>query len=128
MYRDLFDSNQAPILIIDADGIVVETNASAQRAFGPHELPSSHSALPRPAGPVRLVEMIGADAAARVLTQLLSWRSSIDGEGDGTSTEPERVEPLPFEIEGEHVLFRPTATMLGPADTATGGCRSSSRT
>ncbi len=43
MYRDLFDSNQAPILIIDGDGIVVETNASAQRAFGRHELPSSHS-------------------------------------------------------------------------------------
>jgi signal transduction histidine kinase len=114
MYRDLFDSNQAPILIIDGDGIVVETNASAQRAFGRHELPSSYSPLPRSASPVRLVEMIGADAAARVLTQLLSWRRSTNGEGDESSTDPERVEPLPFDIEGEHVLFRPTATMLGP--------------
>ncbi len=34
LYRDLFDSNQAPILIVDGNGYVVETNASAQRAFG----------------------------------------------------------------------------------------------
>jgi len=46
LYRDLFDSNQAPILIIDGDGIVLETNASAQRAFGHHQLPSSHSHPP----------------------------------------------------------------------------------
>ncbi len=32
-YRDLFYSNQAPILIVDGKGYVVETNASAQRAF-----------------------------------------------------------------------------------------------
>ncbi|MGD0393634.1 MAG: hypothetical protein ABSC41_13435, partial [Acidimicrobiales bacterium] len=31
LYRDLFDSNQAPILIVDGNGNVVETNASAQR-------------------------------------------------------------------------------------------------
>ena len=34
MYRDLFDSNQSPILFVDADGCVVESNAAAQRAFG----------------------------------------------------------------------------------------------
>ena len=34
MYRDLFDSNQAPILIVDRDGFVVEANAAAQHAFG----------------------------------------------------------------------------------------------
>ena len=34
MYRDLFDSNQAPILIVDGDGFVVEANAAAQHAFG----------------------------------------------------------------------------------------------
>jgi signal transduction histidine kinase len=117
MYRDLFDSNQAPILIIDGDGIVVETNASAQRSFGRHVLPSSHSPLPTPAAPaapVRLVDMIGADAAARVLTQLLSWRHPTDSGDDVSSPDTERVEPLSFVIEGEHVLFRPTATMLGP--------------
>lgn len=120
MYRDLFDSNQSPILIIDGDGIVVETNASAQRSFGRHELPSSHArpptptTPPAPAAPVRLVDMIGADAAARVLTQLLSWRHPTDNGDDVTSPDAERVEPLSFVIEGERVLFRPTATMLGP--------------
>ena len=118
MYRDLFDSNQAPILIIDGDGIVVETNASAQRAFGRHHLPSSHSPLPQPTDSVRLVDMIGADAAARVLTQLLSWRLPAGTDDDGSSTDPERIEPLPFEIGGERVLFRPTATMLGPDNEA----------
>ncbi len=33
LYRDLFDSNQAPILIVDPNGVVVETNAAAERAF-----------------------------------------------------------------------------------------------
>ena len=58
MYRDLFDSNQAPILIVDPDGFVVETNASARRAFGRAASPSAPTS-------VRLVDMIGADAAAR---------------------------------------------------------------
>ena len=30
LYRDLFDSNQAPILIVDGNGNVIEANASAQ--------------------------------------------------------------------------------------------------
>ncbi len=34
LYRELFDSNQAPILFVDAEGYVVEYNAAAQRAFG----------------------------------------------------------------------------------------------
>ena len=33
LYRDLFYSNQAPILIVDGNGYVVETNLSAQRTF-----------------------------------------------------------------------------------------------
>ncbi len=109
MYRDLFDSNQAPILIIDADGFVVETNASAQRAF-------SRLRAATPGTPVRLVDMIGADAAARVLTQLLSWRLPRSEATEISSTDLGRVEPLPFDIGDEHVLFRPTATMLGPGD------------
>ena len=36
MYRDLFDSNQAPILIVDGSGSVIEANASAQRVFDAH--------------------------------------------------------------------------------------------
>ena len=62
LYRELFDSNQSPILFVDADGYVVESNAAAQRAFGA----LSGSAGP---SPVRLVDMIGAGAAAQVLTR-----------------------------------------------------------
>ena len=113
-YRDLFDSNQAPILIIDGDGIVVEANASAQRAFGRHELPTSQPSPHFPDAPVRLVDMLGADAAARILTQLLSWRLPRAGHDDAIVDPPERVEPLPFEIGDDHVLFRPAATRLGP--------------
>jgi signal transduction histidine kinase len=107
MYRDLFDSNQAPILIIDNDGLVVETNAAAQRSFVA-ERPAS-----APRSSVRLVDVIGPDAAARVLTQLISWRLPSKGQAGRSPAEPERVEPLPFEISGERVLFRPSATPLG---------------
>jgi signal transduction histidine kinase len=107
MYRDLFDSNQAPILIIDSDGCVVESNASAQRAFGRTTTSSSVTA------PIRLVDMIGPDAAARVLTQLISWRLPAGDIVETSPADPERVEPLPFDVGDEQVLFRPTATMLG---------------
>jgi two-component system sensor histidine kinase UhpB len=107
MYRDLFDSNQAPILIVDRDGLVVETNAAAQRSFGA-ERPASSLRTP-----LRLVDMIGPDAAARVLTQLISWRTPSEGRAGRPLSEPERVEPLAFEIAGEHMLFRPSATPLG---------------
>ena len=59
MYRDLFDSNQAPILIVDGDGFVVESNAAAQHAFG---RPAVYAA----AAPPRLVDMIGPQAAGRL--------------------------------------------------------------
>jgi signal transduction histidine kinase len=114
MYRDLFDSNQAPILIVDHDGLVVETNAAAQRSFG-SERPASSARIP-----VRLVDMIGPDAAARVLTQLISWQIPTEGRAGRSHSEPERVEPLPFEIAGERVLFRPSAT---PLETTAGDSR-----
>lgn len=106
MYRDLFDSNQAPILIVDADGFVVETNASAQHAFGGGTVSGDSR-------PVRLVDMIGPEAAARALTQLLTWRLPTSDAARPSAADPERVEPLPFDVGGELVLFRPTATMLG---------------
>jgi signal transduction histidine kinase len=108
MYRDLFDSNQAPILIVDTDGFVVESNASAQRAFG---RTTSSSAT---GSPVRLVDMIGADAAARVLTELISLQLTGDPGIDTMPGDPDRIEPVAFDIAGEQVLFRPTATALGP--------------
>jgi len=62
--------------------------------------------------------MIGADAAARVLTQLISWRRHADRGDGGSSTDIEPIEPLPFDIGGDRVLFRPTATMLVPDNGA----------
>ncbi len=109
LYRDLFDSNQAPILIVDTNGFVVETNASAHFAFGRADSSAASDS------PVRLVDMIGANAAARVLTQLISWQLTGSEDIKTTPGDAERVEPLPFEVAGEQVLFRPTATALGPA-------------
>ncbi len=117
LYRDLFDSNQAPILIVDGNGYVVEANASAQRAFGP----ASRALAPRPAGPVdprtpgtpvRLVDMIGAGAAAQILTRLISRQVPGSGTDSDASLSDERVEPVAVDVEGRQVLFRPTGTML----------------
>ncbi len=109
MYRDLFDSNQAPILIVDGDGFVVETNAAAQRTFGPTVASAAGA-------PARLVDMIGPQAAGRVLTQLISWRTPGGQPRDETAADAGRVEPIPFDVGDEHRLFRPTATMLGPTE------------
>ncbi len=112
LYRDLFDSNQAPILIVDGGGCVVEANASAQRAFrppgafhGPRTAPTS------PTLPMRLVDMIGAGAAAQILTRLIAEQVSEPATPSDAPTD-DRVEPVAFEVEGRPVLFRPTATML----------------
>ena len=110
LYRDLFDSNQAPILIVDSNGYIAEANASATRAFG-----VTSPLLTGPAR-VRLVDTIGPDAAAQVLTQLISNQLPDGHDGGETAATTERVEPLAFDIEGERILFRPTATMLGRSD------------
>ncbi len=112
LYRELFDSNQAPILIVDTDGLVAETNASARRAFARAASSSATGC------PVRLVDMVGADAAARVLTQLISLQLTGEQGIEITSGDPDRVEPLAFDINGERVLFRPTTTLLGPESSA----------
>ena len=108
LYRELFDSNQSPILFVDADGYVVESNAAAQRAFGAG---SGGSAGPRP---VRLVDMIGAGAAAEVLTRLIAGPASDDEGTDPSSSD--RVEPVPFEVNGQMVLYRPAVTTMGRSE------------
>ena len=119
IYRDLFDSNQAPILIVDGSGSVIEANASAQRVFGTTATPSAEADLMgRKEKPARLVDMIGADAAGQVLSRLIAEQlphTSTDGDRSGL----ELVQPVALEIEGHPILFRPTATMLGPADRGT---------
>jgi signal transduction histidine kinase len=112
LYRDLFDSNQAPILIVDPNGVVIESNAAADGAFGG----TAHSGeRAGGAAGVRLVDMIGAEAAALVLSRLIAGQFP-SGEGPRTQQlSPDRVEPVELEVDGRPVLFRPTATMLrGP--------------
>ncbi len=124
LYRDLFDSNQAPIVIVDGNGFVVEVNASAQRAFGgllsdtseSASTPGPGSAPPTFASPIRLVDVIGPDAAARVLTQLVSEHRQGGSRSGDERRRVERVEPVAFEVDGHRVLYRPAATMLGPVD------------
>jgi signal transduction histidine kinase len=111
LYRDLFDSNQAPIIIIDAGGYVIEANASAQRIFGVRD-PESSSSSAAMAGRARLVDVIGAEASAQVLTRLLANQYGGPGSQRSPSPSVDRVEPMSFEFDGTPILFRPTATTL----------------
>jgi signal transduction histidine kinase len=117
LYRDLFDSNQAPILLVDGNGNVIEANASAQRAFGGMvRQRSGLETTPERGDPVRLVDMIGPDAAGLVLAQLLTGPQPEVHDDEGFTSETERVEPVSFEIDGQPTLLRPTATTLGSTD------------
>jgi len=116
LYRDLFDSNQAPILIVDLKGIVLEANASAQRVFASAgAVADAASASSRRAEPpMRLVDMIGPEAASQVLTLLICAQTPLAGAHLHSGDSDELVEPVTFYLEEQPVLFRPTATKLGP--------------
>jgi signal transduction histidine kinase len=124
LYQDMFESNQSPILIVDADGLVVESNRSADRAFGPPADGTGDGDDSRPAAaPLvarRLVDVIGAEAAAMVLG-LLVTDAGADVDDTERGTEPvggeEPVRPVPFEVGGERLLYRPTATLVGSSGT-----------
>jgi signal transduction histidine kinase len=62
--------------------------------------------------------MIGADAAGQVLSRLIAEQLPHISE-DGDRSGLELVQPVALEIEGHPILFRPTATMLGPAERGT---------
>ncbi len=102
-YRELFDSNQSPILIVDGDGVVVDSNPSARRLF-----PAVHGDDLRTAQP-RLVDVIGADAAAYVLSLLVSGP---DG-ALASARADEPVSPLALDAAGARVLMRPAVTSVG---------------
>ena len=116
LYRDLFDSNQAPILIVDLKGIVLEANASAQRIFASAGTVGTAWSAPSPQTelPMRLVDMIGPDAASQVLTLLISAQTPLAGGHLHSAPSDELVEPVTFYLHDQPVLFRPTATKLGP--------------
>jgi signal transduction histidine kinase len=113
LYRTLFESNQAPILITDSEGRVVEANASAHHVF-PRSFPAEGPG--RPGDPVRprLLDVIGPEAASQLLTHLVSARSTTSST-DLAAAPPGRVEPVSIEVDGERSLFRPTATTLAGA-------------
>ena len=134
-YRDLFYSNQAPILIVDGSGNVIETNASAQRTFGvatslPDSAPGESHPLPVPdlSVPVRLVDMIGPAASSHILTTLI------------TEQLPQTHSERPTEQVRWHEWNRwPSKSRVSPSSTgrpppcwstpaAPPACRSSSRT
>ncbi len=110
LYRDLFESNRAPILIVDASGSVVEANPSAARVFEP--LARTVHDRSTTASPNRLIDVIGATAASYVLARLIDPPTeSADRQAGGGR----RGEPIAFTVGGETALFRPTATVLhGP--------------
>ena len=116
LYRNLFDSNQAPILIVDGTGNVIEANASAQRTFTREasRARSDPSTLLDP--PVRLVDMIGAIAAGQVLSQLIveQLQGAPGDESRARDLEPTTVSR---EVDGKLVVFRPTATVLSQLDS-----------
>ena len=122
LYRDLFESNQSPILIVDAQGFVIESNASADHAFrlrardaDPGDGGGTDSGRSR-----RLVDVIGADAASLVLTHLVSDDAGTGDVGQRNvdpSGADDRVPPVPFDVSGQRVLYRPTATLVGSTAT-----------
>lgn len=115
LYQDVFESNRAPILIVDADGVVIRANPAADAAFPPG----------RAGGPSgrRLVDVVGADASALVLGKLISDEPSPGGRSptEGEQRDPDadtRIPPVAFNVGGESVLYRPSATLVGPRGSA----------
>jgi signal transduction histidine kinase len=116
LYQDIFESNRSPILIVDANGLVVQANPSADRVF--------RVAGTLSPGGRRLVDVVSVEASALLLTKLTSY----DANGPGPVDRPGRdlrdpgpdIEPdgpaatMAFEVDGETLLYRPTATLVGP--------------
>ncbi len=118
LYRNLFDSNQAPILITDTDGRVVEANTSAYRVFPQCArvgVVDSEAQTGRP----RLVDVIGPEVAGQILTQLVSVRST-NGSAEPSPAGPPPVTPVGVMVDGEWTLFRPTSAILEGIDGVRG--------
>jgi len=86
LYQDMFESNLSPILIVDAEGFVVDANGSADRVFG--SAPGGRKGPVIGPGPARrLVDVVGPEAASLVLTRLVDDASS--GADDQGHHQPE---------------------------------------
>ena len=118
LYQDIFESNASPILIVNADGVVIQANRSAERAF---RIGGTVGAAGR-----RLVDVVGAAASAMVLGELVAEAVPHDRRQAGLAVAPaddrrdpdaevdRRIAPVAFEVDGESILYRPTATLVGP--------------
>jgi signal transduction histidine kinase len=113
LYQDIFESNRSPILIVDAAGLVISANPAADHAFGAGATGGPSAAMGR-----RLVDVVGPDASALVLGKLVSDDAPVAAGADRTAgREPDgdlRVPPVAFDVAGETILYRPTATLVGP--------------
>ncbi len=107
LYRDLFDSNLSPILIVDQTGNVSEWNATARHLFGGDHLGNTSQ------GGVPLVNLVGPELAGQALSLLLSTEKSPDDQPDG----PDEARLVTFEQGGQRMQFRPA---LARVDRAAG--------
>jgi len=129
LYQDMFESTRSPILIVDAEGNVVESNAAADHLFGPGGGD----------GRRRLVDVAGPQVAALVLPRLVAdvvpdpadgtrgkeaGPGDVDGDGDVGADGDARlsggddpVPPVAFAVDGRQLLYRPTATPVGMPGT-----------
>jgi signal transduction histidine kinase len=90
-YRDLFETNNAPILIADASGVVHETNLAADELFSR-----------RPAGArMTLTELLGPEVAATV----------VPGGAGSEALESAMVEIAPAH-GGPPAVYRPTGRVV----------------
>ena len=112
LYQDIFESNRSPILIVDSDGLVVKSNPSAKHAFAVGETLGQ--------GVRRLVDVVGAEASAQLLTRLISDDDNTPGPTEGLGRDlqdlgtDQQVPPMAFDVDSESILYRPTSTLVGP--------------
>ncbi|MBV8464104.1 MAG: PAS domain-containing protein, partial [Acidimicrobiales bacterium] len=122
VYRDLFDSNTSPILVIDGEGTIVDANAAAAASFGDRvatsgmeaSLPGGHG-VPR----ARLIDVVGADAAGQILAAFLSARwSSADLGATAVPLEADGETGVTVEVPvgGRPTLFRLSTSLLARPD------------
>jgi signal transduction histidine kinase len=129
LYRNMFESNHSPILIVDGEGRVVESNAAADRVF---DWRASGAAVGRARrdGERRLVDVVGPEAAGRVLIRLLGHHVQADALGSDSADSPGNLpvdaaghtsgdgdvgceRPLTFELLGRRILYRLMLTLVG---------------
>lgn len=119
-YRELFETNPLPIVILDAGGVTIEMNPAATAAFDGRLIGRrlldvlGVSRDPRHDGSAESVETIGTAASGRRTYRLVSTRLGAAGRTDG-GTEVERWQLVFQDVTEEHrrqAAARSYATLL----------------